>query len=228
MINNRVSWSKELSSAKNFMATADLKHWAFGKSVVVDRPYHRHGGAAKRAHYSDGFVNVLALKDGAFKKKVIKAFRIWTSKITLFDIEKKFDKDQRNNKYFELLVHYSQIPDNLLDDAKLSDQNQKEFEEGFTRQIVKESRLRNRNVIQLAKQKHGTKCMICTFDFGKTYGFHGKDFIEMHHLHPLYLGKRKTTVKDLVPVCANCHRMLHKGNTLLSPADLKKIMARQK
>lgn len=75
---------------------------------------------------------------------------------------------------------------------------------------------------------HGTKCMVCGFDFGETYGDWGKDFIEVHHNKPLYSLSEETEVNpytDLVCVCSNCHKMIHrKKNAILSIDDLKKML----
>lgn len=77
---------------------------------------------------------------------------------------------------------------------------------------------------------HGTSCSVCGFNFEQSYGAHGKDFIHVHHLRPLYQarsGNRTDPTKDLVPVCPNCHYMLHRGNQLLTPEELKLIMKRK-
>lgn len=55
-------------------------------------------------------------------------------------------------------------------------------------------------------------CQICGIDIAKTYGakFTGK--IHVHHLIPLSKIKKKyiiNPVKDLIPVCPNCHMILH-------------------
>jgi hypothetical protein len=67
------------------------------------------------------------------------------------------------------------------------------------------------------------RCIACQFSFGDTYGSTGEDFIELHHLRPL--GSRATaqfnTVADLVPLCSNCHRMIHRP--LDNPVDLKEL-----
>lgn len=76
---------------------------------------------------------------------------------------------------------------------------------------------------------HGTCCMACDFDFGQKYGAWGEGFIEVHHLIPLSENKdyvRDTDpVKDLIVLCSNCHRMVHrKKNVVLSLDELiKKI-----
>lgn len=59
----------------------------------------------------------------------------------------------------------------------------------------------------------GWQCQICGIDFKRVYGPLGKEFIHVHHLVPLHTIKKEYKVdplRDLVPVCPNCHAMLHK------------------
>ncbi len=67
------------------------------------------------------------------------------------------------------------------------------------------------------------KCEICKFDFNASYGEIGHGFIEAHHKTPVsqLAGTKKTNVEDLALVCSNCHRMLHRGDTVLSIEQLK-------
>lgn len=58
-------------------------------------------------------------------------------------------------------------------------------------------------------------CCVCGFNFEKIYGEIGVGYIEVHHLKPLNEINEKyqvDPVKDLRPVCPNCHAMLHKAN----------------
>ncbi|WP_375282524.1 HNH endonuclease [Marinicauda pacifica] len=76
---------------------------------------------------------------------------------------------------------------------------------------------------------YGPTCAICEFDFEAVYGRHGKGFIHVHHLKPLShaRGKRLTNpTEDLVPVCPNCHYMLHRGTKVLLPEELREMMKR--
>lgn len=74
---------------------------------------------------------------------------------------------------------------------------------------------RNRKLAQKAKKAHGYVCQACGFDFEAKYGAIGRDYIEAHHLTPLYTLKgQKVTLdpkKDFSVLCANCHRMIHKS-----------------
>jgi predicted HNH restriction endonuclease len=56
----------------------------------------------------------------------------------------------------------------------------------------------------------GSACQACGFDFGLTYGLAFAGRIHVHHKRPLRDGARLTDpVQDLVPVCANCHYVMH-------------------
>ena len=75
---------------------------------------------------------------------------------------------------------------------------------------------------------HGYCCAVCGFDFSKVYGELGKEFIEVHHVRPLYSIAEEVTIdpkKDLVCLCANCHRMIHrKRGTIMSVQELRESL----
>lgn len=58
---------------------------------------------------------------------------------------------------------------------------------------------------------YGYVCQVCGMNFEQAYGELGKEFIEVHHLHPVAHGERKVNpVEDLIPLCSNCHSMIHR------------------
>ena len=55
-------------------------------------------------------------------------------------------------------------------------------------------------------------CQICGFNFGDFYGDKYQNLIEVHHIVPISkIGKsyRVDGIRDLIPVCPNCHMVLH-------------------
>ena len=71
---------------------------------------------------------------------------------------------------------------------------------------------------------HGYKCVVCTFDFEKFYGSIGKNYIHVHHVVPLAEIKKEyelDPIKDLVPVCSNCHAIIHRTRPALTVKQLK-------
>lgn len=90
---------------------------------------------------------------------------------------------------------------------------------------------RNPRVIMLAKKKfkeeHGKLyCEICGFDFEKEYGKIGKDFIEGHHIIPVSEIPQgyKTKPEDIIMVCSNCHKMIHRKRPWLTKDKLKELL----
>ena len=77
---------------------------------------------------------------------------------------------------------------------------------------------------------HSFACKVCDFDFAKTFGAIGHEFIHVHHLKQLseldeaYV---PDPINDLVPVCPNCHAMLHKRRPPYSINELKKILSEE-
>ena len=62
---------------------------------------------------------------------------------------------------------------------------------------------------------HGTSCHVCSIDFGATYGDFADGYIHVHHKTPVHQAAADgeyelDPVSDLVPVCPNCHAMLHR------------------
>lgn len=79
------------------------------------------------------------------------------------------------------------------------------------------TKLRNYAIEHFTKNGH-IACNCCTFDFENFYGEHGKGFIEIHHTKPIFQyedddieNTLENAVKNLTPVCSNCHRMIHRN-----------------
>ena len=69
---------------------------------------------------------------------------------------------------------------------------------------------------------YGYVCQVCGMNFEKAYGELGKNFIEVHHLHPVAQGERKVNpIEDLIPLCSNCHSMIHRQEDVSDWEGLK-------
>ena len=100
--------------------------------------------------------------------------------------------------------------------------------EGARRQITINAYERNPKARKRCISYYGTKCLICGFDFNEFYGPIGKDYILVHHLIPLSEINEKYDVdpiKDLRPVCANCHAIIHKGQSPTTIEEVKQMIA---
>jgi 5-methylcytosine-specific restriction protein A len=88
------------------------------------------------------------------------------------------------------------------------------------------SKLRKRKIESMRTQGKPIACEVCTFDFGETYGERGKDYIEVHYTLPLHVsGEVNPRLQDLALLCANYHRMIHRGRPWLTPGELRSLIA---
>lgn len=75
----------------------------------------------------------------------------------------------------------------------------------------RDPKLRSRKISAVRKAVGRIACEACGFDFARVYGDRGIDFAECHHRIPLHAsGPTVTRLQDLVLLCSNCHRMIHR------------------
>ena len=85
--------------------------------------------------------------------------------------------------------------------------------EGIKKQVLVNKYERSSIARKKCIEFHGLSCKVCQLKFSEKYGDIGNDFIHIHHLTPIHtIGKEyKVDYKnDLIPVCPNCHSMLHR------------------
>ena len=68
-----------------------------------------------------------------------------------------------------------------------------------------------------AVKHYGLLCLACGFTPRTA------NQIEVHHKYPISEGERNTTLDDLAPLCANCHRLAHSETPPITVEALKVI-----
>jgi len=134
-------------------------------------------------------------------------FWVWQLKLNLKDALEETDLTGES-QYSE------EIPTKYLD--KLS--------EGAKRTVTVNSYERNSIARKLCIEHYGSVCSVCEFNFEMAYGKIGKGYIHVHHLIPVSeIGETYEIdpIKDLRPVCPNCHSMLHRDKDTLTIDELK-------
>jgi 5-methylcytosine-specific restriction protein A len=104
-------------------------------------------------------------------------------------------------------------------------QDQIPLVEGAVRTVSINQYERNRKARELAIAYYKCRCYVCEFDFEKQYGAIGRDFIHVHHVIDIAsIGEayQIDPIKDLRPVCPNCHAMLHTSRPAM---DIDKLRA---
>ena len=128
------------------------------------------------------------------------------------------------------LIEYIEQRMDLIGSYPDSDETEEAIFEGAVTRVTVNSYERNPRARQECIDYYGGyKCQICGMDFGKTYGSYASKFIHVHHLKPISeIGEKYMVIpeKDLIPVCPNCHAMLHlkhEDGSRSSVQELKKL-----
>lgn len=103
-------------------------------------------------------------------------------------------------------------------------EEQKVYTEGTPNQVKITKYERNPHARTTCIDYYGLSCSVCGFNFEIKYGELGKGFIHVHHLKQVsYIGKQYKVdpIKDLRPVCPNCHAMIHKRKEPYTIEELK-------
>lgn len=77
---------------------------------------------------------------------------------------------------------------------------------------------------------HGFRCSVCGLLMKEKYGDVGDGYIEVHHIIPVSSYGMSRTVDpsvDLIPVCPNCHAMIHRRNPPYTLDEVKEMLGVQ-
>jgi 5-methylcytosine-specific restriction enzyme A len=99
-----------------------------------------------------------------------------------------------------------------------------EMYEGASRRILVNAYERNSEAREICIAHYGAICYICGFDFEAVYGEIGKGYIHVHHLQQLSeIGDEYLVdpVRDLRPVCPNCHAIIHQRKSAYSIEEVR-------
>ena len=76
----------------------------------------------------------------------------------------------------------------------------------------------------------GPICAVCGFNFAAIYGGSMEGFIHVHHLTPLHQVGKDYIVNpqtDLVPVCPNCHAVIHSKKPPFTISEVRQLIQRK-
>lgn len=112
----------------------------------------------------------------------------------------------------------------IEDENEAEERSQRILYEGNAKVKTIRQYERSREARKICIQLKGSVCVVCAFDFSKEYGKIGLGFIHVHPLEAISERNEPYQVdpkRDLVPVCPNCHAMMHRRQPPFSVEELK-------
>jgi hypothetical protein len=107
---------------------------------------------------------------------------------------------------------------------------EEEFEEGEATQVLATRYERNSAARARCIQHYGTKCMACGVSLADRYGAEVSGLIHVHHLTPLASIRTRSTfnpIRELRPVCPNCHAVIHSTNPPRTIEQVRKMVRKE-
>lgn len=185
-----------------------------------------HDGKKKRA-YSQAITHIGLIQDEGYQLKVFKLEYETILNKTGYRVEriKSFEKVLHDKNLVKIGPDWFAIEyENKYEQIAEFIENNEEFVEGATSRISVNAYERNEKARSACVKFHGYKCLICGFDFEQKYGELGRGYIHVHHIIPISKIKETYSINpktDLIPICANCHAMIHRKKETLKVVDLK-------
>ena len=145
--------------------------------------------------------------------KIKMNYQVISTRTTYVDTKEKQDEI---NRAFIIAsdIYPEEVSESIYEGAKIN--------------ICVNSYERSKEARDQCLKKLGYSCSVCGVDFQKIYGSIGNDFIHVHHMVPLHVIDKEYIIdplKDLAPVCPNCHSMIHKRKPPYSIKELKEIVS---
>ncbi|WP_312957171.1 HNH endonuclease [Stutzerimonas nitrititolerans] len=103
--------------------------------------------------------------------------------------------------------------------------------EGTLKKVSVNAYERSKKARDKCLEVHGYSCVVCEFDFEKTYGAIGKNCIHVHHLVEISsIGKEYVVnpEEDMAPVRPNCHYIIHRRKPAFSISEVKAMLKANK
>lgn len=192
-----------------------------GDAVFLLLPNQSRGDGYPRELYAGVVSSILPHPPDCTVLKVRKFFRLNDIQTRISDFLQSRTPPQGNKALQVWGTPSLQFPEEISGDSTYS--------EGAAKKILVNAYERSDEAVSDCKAHYGTVCIVCGFDFCKVYGELGRGYIHVHHLIQLAdIAKdyKVDPVKDLRPVCPNCHSMLHQRRPPLSIDELKKAIGR--
>lgn len=111
------------------------------------------------------------------------------------------------------------------------------IEEGYiTSSTQVNKRARSKKLTAAAREHFSVdgiiRCNACKFSFDEYYGPTAKNYIEIHHIRPIFMYESNDfsrtiseAIDNLAPLCANCHRLIHRHSPVITPNEVTTLIA---
>lgn len=199
----------QLAEALNYKSY----HGANRQIGAIGAAFYKHSGIEPPTYTKgEGFAYFYFI--GEYKKKI--GWIMWDELKKALENLKIVETDTTQNDY----------PD-ILPTEIMPFEEEKFYEEGKVTEVFVNRYERNREAREKCIEHFGRFCQGCGLDFGKFYGSNVNVSIQVHHIISLAeIGKTYNVnpITDLIPLCPNCHSVVHSTKPTLTIEALRNLI----
>lgn len=202
----------------------------YAKSSYYVAP-HWDGTEGKVANYIDIEFDILINPENnpLFDKESLESIDLkksqqWFPQQSGISIKSELVESLEAN-WFNFIKENKYIKNSFVSNDVITD-IEETFREGKSKDITQTRYERNPEARKRCLTHYGYSCRICDFNFENHFGDVGKGFIHVHHINQISeIGKEYEVdpIKDLIPVCPNCHAMIHSKRPAFTIEKIKEI-----
>ena len=133
--------------------------------------------------------------------------------------------DALESNWFNFIKENKYIKKNFFSNDVVTDIKET-FREGKSKDVIQTRYERNPEARKRCLSHYGHSCKVCDFNFEHHFNEIGKGFIHVHHINQISEIGREYEIdplKDLIPVCPNCHAMIHSKRPAFTIEEIKEI-----
>ena len=224
------SWSFVNTQKKLVIFGAFDKNTSIGTSLILDEKWEKNSLGRRNNGYTQALEHIHLVETGKYSlytftliysDKQKDAYGVGPSSI------KEFEPKLRKMRLAKMGSRWYASDGRLAVTTAEEVNEQQRYFEGALKSITVNAYERNTKARSACIKHYGAQCCICNFNFQSMYGEIGEGFIHIHHLVPLSeIAKQYELdpIRDLRPICANCHAIIHKTSPALSIEQLKQYL----
>ena len=202
----------------------------YAKSSYYIAP-HWNGTIGKTSNYIDIEFDILInpYENPLFQKDLLEIvnhnhIQQWFPQQSGISIKQEVLEKLESN-WFNFITKNKYIKNSFVSNDVTTNINET-FQEGKSKNITQTRYERNPEARKRCLNHYGFSCKVCDFNFEQHFGEVDKGFIHVHHINQIAdIGKEYeiNPIKDLIPVCPNCHAMIHSKRPAFTIEEIKKI-----
>lgn len=222
-VNPQFAWSY-INEVEKFILFGAWEHEkSSDRCLIFSERWQRNISGRKNNGYGQSSKHINKIVGEGFNLMTFSMVAVDTNPIGPTKV-KSFSEEIFPKKLVKVGGDYFAVEPNIEDITDQEGILRQYYWEGAKTEVLQNVYERSPEARKACLETHGYACSVCNFDFEKSFGDFAKGYIHVHHLVRMADRPKPFVIdgsKEMVPVCPNCHAMIHKKIPPFSIEEMK-------